>query len=113
LLSDGAKEESGAEWGQITKHYRIRTRITEPRSPWQNRTEAGIRELKKLVRRTLRRSAVPSEFWCYAIEWAAKFTSLTAHSLPVLQSRTPEELVTGHTPDISEYAHFSFFEWVQ
>jgi hypothetical protein len=27
--------------------------------------------------------------------------------------RTPEELITGHTPDISEYAHFSFFEWVR
>jgi hypothetical protein len=84
LSSDGAKEESGAEWGQITKHYRIRTRISEPRSPWQNRAEVGIRELKKLVHRTLRRSAVRSEFWCYAIEWAAKVTSLTAHSLPVL-----------------------------
>jgi hypothetical protein len=47
--SDGAKEERGAEWGQIVKHYRIKTRITEPRSPWQNRAEKGIRELKKLV----------------------------------------------------------------
>jgi hypothetical protein len=60
----------------------------------------------------LRHSAAPSEFWCYAIEWTAKVTSLTAHSLPVLQTRTPEELVTGRTPDILEYAHFSFFEWV-
>jgi hypothetical protein len=60
----------------------------------------------------LRHSAAPSEFWCYAIEWAAKVTSLTAHNLPILQTRTPEELVTGRTPDISEYAHFSLFEWV-
>jgi hypothetical protein len=111
-LSDGAKEERGAELGQIIKHYRIKTRIPEPKSPWQNRAEAGICELKKLVWRALRCSVVPSEFWCCAIEWAARVTSLTAHSLPVLQTRTPEELVTGRTPDISEYAHFSFFEWV-
>ncbi len=32
--------------------------------------------------------------------------------MPILQTRTPEEHVTGRTPDISEYAHYSFFEWV-
>ncbi len=30
----------------------------------------------------------------------------------MLQSGTPEEMVQGHTPDISEYAHFAWFEWV-
>jgi hypothetical protein len=106
-LSDGAKEERGGEWGRIVKHYHIKTRTTEPKSPWQNRAESGIFELKKLVRRALRRSGAPLEFWCYALEWAAAITSLTAHSLPVLQTRMPEEHVTGSTPDISEYAHYT------
>ncbi len=53
-LSDGAEEERGGEWGRIVKHYHIKTRITEPKSPWQNRAEAGIYELKKMVRRALR-----------------------------------------------------------
>jgi hypothetical protein len=112
FLTDGAKEEQDGEWKHIIKHYHIRTHVTEPRSPWQNRAEAGICELKKLVRRALKKTAAPSDLWCYALEWAARITSLTAHSLPALQSRTPEERVTGRTPDISEYAHFSFFEWV-
>jgi len=111
-LVDGAKEERDGEWGRIIKHYHIKTRTTEPRSPWQNRAEAGVHELKKLARKALRCTAAPTDFWCYALEWAAKVTSLTAHPLLTLHARTPEENITGRTPDISEYAHFSFFEWV-
>ena len=66
----------------------------------------------KLVGRVLRHSAAPVEFWCYAAEWAARITRLTAHDLPALKSRTPEEAITGRTPDISEYAHYSWYEWV-
>jgi hypothetical protein len=111
-LVDGAKEERDGEWGRIIKHYHIKTRTAEPRSPWQNRAEAGVYELKKLARKALRRTAAPTDFWCYALEWAAKVTSLTAHSLPALRARTPEENITGCTPDISEYTHFAFFDWV-
>jgi len=38
--------------------------------------------------------------------------SLTAHDTLLLNSRTPEERVTGRTPDISEYAHYAWFDWV-
>jgi hypothetical protein len=111
-LSNGAKDERDGEWGRIIRHYHIKLRTTEPRSPWQNRAEAGIHELKKIVWKALRRTAAPSDFWFYALEWAARITSLTTHSLPALHARTPEDNITGRTPDILEYAHFSFFEWV-
>jgi hypothetical protein len=111
-LVNGAKEEREGEWGQIVKHYHIKLRVTEPYSPWQNRAEAGVRELKKMAPRVLRRSVAPIEFWCYAIEWAARTMSLTAHNIPDLKSRTPEERILGQTPDISDYAHHSFFEWI-
>jgi hypothetical protein len=111
-LVDGAKEEREGEWGQIMKHYHIQLRVMEPYSPWQNRAEAGVRELKKMAARVLRRSGMPIELWCYAAEWAARKMSLTAHNIPDLKSWTPEERLLGQTPDISEYAHHSFFEWV-
>ncbi len=94
------------------KKYHIKARTTEPASPWQNRAEAEIREVKKLARRALRQAQVPIKFWCYALEWAAKIRSLTAHDLPFLAMRTPEERISGRTPDISEYAHFSWMQWV-
>jgi hypothetical protein len=84
----------------------------EARTPWQNRAEAAVRETKKLSDRALRKTGTPVEFWCYAIEWVARILSLTAQNLPALKSRTPEEAMVGHTPDISEFAHYTWFEWV-
>lgn len=112
LTSDRAPEELHGEWGRVIKQYHITQSTTEPASPWQNRAEGEIRELKKLIRRALRHSGAPLDFWCYAAEWAAQVRSVTAHSLTILKTRTPEEIVKGHTPDISELAHFAWFEWV-
>ena len=112
LLTDRAQEEMRGEWGQIVKKYRIRQKTTEAHSPWQNRAEGEIREIKKLTRRALRASDMPSDFWCYAIEWAAHIRSFTAHDSLMLNSRTPEERITGVTPDISEFIHFSWAQWV-
>jgi len=112
LLSDRALEEMRGEWGKIVKQYRIDHKTTETKSPWQNRAEAEIHELKRLVHKTLKRSKAPVEMWRFAIEWAAKVRSLTAHDALLLNARTPKERVLGRTPDISEYAHYSWFEWV-
>jgi hypothetical protein len=60
----------------------------------------------------LQQFGAPLSYWCYAVEWAARVRSLTAHNYSSLQTRTPDELVTGHTPDISEFAHFAWFQWV-
>ena len=38
--------------------------------------------------------------------------SLSANSSFALEGRTPNEQVTGKTPDISEYLDFGFFDWV-
>jgi hypothetical protein len=112
LLTDRAPEEMRGEWGQIVKKYKICQRITEASSPWQNHAEAEIRELKKLTRRALRHNSTPGEYWCYAIKWAARIQSLTAHDIMVLGSRTPEERIKDKTPDTSEFAYFSWSQWV-
>jgi hypothetical protein len=113
LLTDQAPEEMCSEWGQIVKKYRIWQKTTKAHPPpWQNHAEAEIRWLKKITRRALRAQSTPVEFWCYAMEWAARIRSLTAHDSLLLGTRTPEERVTGRTPDISESAHFSWSQWV-
>lgn len=111
-LVDCAPEEQHGEWGRIVKHYHIKLRTTEAYSPWQNRAEASIRELKRFIGRVLRHTGAPIEFWCYLSQWAAKIISLTAHDLPILGSCTPEERITGRTPDISEYISHSWYQWV-
>jgi hypothetical protein len=109
-LVDGAPEEWHGEWGWIVKHYHIKLRTIEAYSPWQNRAEASIGEAKKLIWPSFKKkTGAPVKFWCYAAQWAAKVTSLTAHDLPILGSWTPEERITGRTPDISEYANYSWY----
>jgi hypothetical protein len=110
LLTDNAPEEIRGEWGRVVRKYHIKPRTTEPASPWQNRAEAEIREVKKLARRAMSKSLVPLNLWCYALEWAARIRSYAAHDLPFLETRTPEERIMSRTPDISEYIHV---DWLQ
>jgi hypothetical protein len=112
LLTDNATEEVRGEWGQVVRKYHIKPRMTEPASPWQNRAEAEIREVKRLTRRIMRKASAPLHLWCYALEWAARIRSFTAHDLFISESRTPEERITGRTPDISEFVHFDWLQWV-
>ena len=46
LHSDDAKGLMEGKFKQICRDYGIKTTYNEPHSPWQNRAEAGIRELK-------------------------------------------------------------------
>jgi hypothetical protein len=47
LISDGAWAETQGEFGKVIKEYQIQQRITEPHSPWQNRAESMICEIKR------------------------------------------------------------------
>ena len=60
---DGAKEENLGRWEEVRKACLIKQTQTEPYSPWQNRAESGIRELKKMVERLMLRSRSPECLW--------------------------------------------------
>ena len=79
---------------------------------WQNRAEASVRELKRGIMRATRRARSPKRLWDYCGEWVAAIQQLTAHDLPGLRDRVPAEMVDGHTPDISEYAQFDWYQYV-
>lgn len=110
LVSDNAPAEFRGRWEEICKQYRIHRIQTIPGSPWQNRAEHSVRELKVAVRRALRRSRAPRRLWCYCAEWVTAIRRLTASNLTRLDGRTPEEHVLGSTPDISAYALFDWYK---
>ena len=57
LHTDGAKEMMLGQWKEIRdKHGGIKQTLAEPYSPWQNRAEAEIREVKKQVTRIMSRT---------------------------------------------------------
>ena len=110
IITDGAKELHLAEWGKICKKMSIYQSATIPYSPWQNKAESSVRELKKKVRTMMRKTGSPKRLWCYCGELAAALRRLTASQQFDLQGRTPYEHVHGSTPDISAYALFSWYE---
>jgi hypothetical protein len=48
--------------------------------------------------------------WDYCASYVADITCLTANDIYVLHGRTPHEMVTGNTPDISEDIEFSWYQ---
>jgi hypothetical protein len=112
LVSDGARAEVHGKFGAVAKEYRIKQRLTEPYSGWQNRAEAAIREIKRGVRRATQRARSPKRLWDYCGEWVSAIRRLTAHDIPSLQDRVPCEVVEGNTPDISEYVQFDWYQYV-
>lgn len=110
LVSDNAGAEMKKKFKNKTSEYNINVRTTEPYSLWQNWAEGEIKEIKKLVRRKMFLTGTPMPFWCYCCEFISRIMSYIARPLFSLKGRTGYEMVTGSTPDISEYCDF---EWYQ
>ena len=112
MHTDGAREETVRVWGKTIKDLGIRQTTTEPYSPWQNRAESTIWELKKCVPRTIARTRGHKRLWDYCMQWHAEIRSLTALPNYRLDGRVPHEIVTGNTPNITEYIEFDWEQYV-
>lgn len=108
--SDGTKELSQGRFKTICTEYGIPCTITEPYSPWQNRAEGGIRELKRHVHRKMKARHVPPKLWDFCCKWTCDIHSKTSSTLFALEGHTPYEVVTGNNPDISSLIDFDFYE---
>jgi len=110
LHTDNAKEMTSGQWETIRKDHQIKQTVTEPFSPFQNRAEIGIKELKKHVRRLMSDTKTPKPLWDFCAQYAAEVRCITAQPLFNLHGRTPYEIVTGNTPDRSEYLQFNWYQ---
>jgi hypothetical protein len=110
INSDGAQELQHGKWNQVRSDYGIPQTITEPYSPWQNRAEINIREAKKRISRLMQRTHTPKTLWDYCANYIAEITCLIPNDLYGAHGRTPHEIVTGNTPDITEYVEFGWFD---
>jgi hypothetical protein len=111
VISDDSNAQVAGEFGKLASRYHIKRMLTMPYSPWHNCAKASIKELKKAMICLMRKHHAPRRTWCYAGEAASQIMRLTASNL--CRGRTPEEAVTGNTPDISEDSQFEFYEVVR
>lgn len=58
------------------------------------------------------RTNTPQALWDYCCAYAVDLRKRLAQPLPSLQGRTPHELITGCTSDISEYLDFKWYDHV-
>jgi hypothetical protein len=110
IHSNGAKEMTLGAWKKTCYEAGIRMTNTEKGSPWQNRTEVEIREIKRHVRLLLKRTDTPGELWDFRTKYVIELRNRLARPLPRLNGRTPQEIITGNTPDISELIEFEWFQ---
>ena len=55
---------------------------------------------------------VPTRLWDYVFTWVCETDNIFANMSKYTEGRTPLEIITGETPDISEYLDFDFYDWV-
>ena len=111
LHADNAKVFVEGDVKRKCQKYGISQSFTEPHSPWMNRAETGIREIKAYGRKVMQKTQAPIRLWCFAYEYSADICCLLATGLYDLGGRTPYEIVMQHTPDISEYVIFEWYQW--
>ena len=111
LHSDGHNNFVQGAFKKMLRKFHIPHTTTEPHSPWQNRAEYAIGELKQYSRRLMFHTQTPIRLWCFCFNYCADVLSLCATGRFELQGRTPFEIVTNYTPDISEYVQFAWFDW--
>ncbi len=62
------------------------------------------------MRHALIKNNAPRHLWDYCTIYQCELRNLIAHPYYKLHGRTPYEVVTGRTPDISEYLDFHWYQ---
>jgi hypothetical protein len=92
--------------------YEIKYHVSGPRRLNENQAEQSIHEIKKCWYKIMLKKKVPPRLWDYGFLWVCKIENICANFSKHAHGRTPLEIITGKTPDISEYWDFEFYDWV-
>ncbi|KAI2513325.1 Reverse transcriptase (RNA-dependent DNA polymerase) [Fragilaria crotonensis] len=114
LTFDGASVQTGPKtrFMDAIRRYKIKYHVSGPRRPNENPAEQSIHKIKKRWYRIMLKKKVPPRLWHYGFVWVCKTQNLCANFSKYAEGRTPLEIITGKTPDISEYLDFEFYDWV-
>jgi hypothetical protein len=104
LISDRAKIKD------ILRAYKIDDWESEPHHQHQNYAERHYATMKSRVNVIMNRTGAPGYTWLLCLQYVAYlYNHISVHSL---EWRTPLQLLTGETTDISIMLHFTFWEEV-
>ena len=114
LTFDGASVQTGprTRFMDAIRKYEIKYHVSGPRRPNENPAEQSIHEVKKRWYRIMLKKKVPLRLWDYGFNWVCETENVCANMSKYADGRTPLEIITGETPDKSEYLDFEFYDWV-
>ena len=108
LIFDGAQSQVGPNtlFMKTLRKLFIKYHVSLPRRPNENPSEGGIRELKKRWYRIMIKKKVPQRLWDFGLVWVCETGNFIVSSSRYADGRSGIEIITGETPDISEYIDF-------
>ena len=112
LKSDMAGTFTGrhTDFQKAIRKYGIKMTFSEPHRHNQlQQVDGTIRDLKRRWRTTMTSKNVPRRLWCFGLEHQARLMQFIPRGR---NERTGYEMITGRTPDISEYCDFDFYDLV-
>jgi hypothetical protein len=107
-MSDSAKAEISEKIQDVCRYLFIKERQSEPKYQHQNPCERRWQNIKHNTTHMMNRFFVPAFCWLLALNYVVYVMNHTA--VESLQWRTPIEVLTGQTPDISPILQYRFFE---
>ena len=81
LCNNDSTMEGWGEWKKRIRKYSIDPKYTEPYSPFQNKAELDIRELKRMTRRFQDKTRSPRRLWNYLVNLCARIRSFVARTM--------------------------------
>ncbi|CAJ1965439.1 unnamed protein product [Cylindrotheca closterium] len=114
LTMDGAAVQVGrnTSFMETINRAAINYHISRPYRPEENPAEGGIRELKRRFYRLIVKHAIPERLWDFVLDYVVDTMNITANYSRYSDGRVPLEVITGITPDITEYMDFTIYGWV-
>ena len=114
LTMDGAAVQVGrnTSFMETINRATIDYHISRPYRPEENPAEGGIRELKRRFYRLVVKHGIPERLWDFVLDYVVDTMNITANYSRYSDGRVPLEVITGITPDITEYMDFTIYGWV-
>ncbi len=112
LIADLAGEQTGDNTELLKQIRRLDIRLHHTEKGRKNQNHKAEREIEILMSRWKRRmldKAVPSRLWDYGLVYEAEILSRVCRDDG---ERSGLEILTGNTPDISEWIDFTFYDIV-
>ena len=110
LVTDDNKSFTGrgTDWYSTCCDKTIKQANTEPYSPWHNKAEAAIRELKRLYKKISHGLPAPQKYFkFYLLRYCSDIRNCTALNIYSLEGRTPYKNLFNKILDIGPWINFN------